>query len=66
MTDELEVREEGLSGVRDALAGLNKVPAAALSGDQHDQLLGALEDVEALEGSLSNEVEQLRERDDDG
>lgn len=60
-----ELKEEALSGAREALAGLEKIPGAALAGDQHDQLLEAVENTEALEKALANELDQLQERDRD-
>ncbi|WP_135822988.1 hypothetical protein [Halostella litorea] len=60
MTD-ADVTERAQSKVRDALAALNEVSAAALGGDQHDRLLDAVENTEALETALTNELDQQRE-----
>jgi hypothetical protein len=64
MSDEplsdLEVREQSLSNVRDALAALQHVPAAALDETKHETISGMVDDARALERSLSNEVEQMR------
>ena len=60
MTD--SPREQALADVRDALAALNSVPAAGLDEMKHGQLREAVDNVEALERSLTNEVEQ---REDD-
>jgi hypothetical protein len=56
-----DIIERALANVRDALASLEKVPGAALAGDQHEQLLEAVENTEALEKALTNEAEQQRE-----
>ncbi len=53
--------EKALGDVRDALASLQQVPAAALAGDQHEQLRDAVENVQALEKALTNEMEQKQE-----
>ena len=52
-------RVRALSELRDALAALNSVPAAGLRGeDKHEELLTAVNSVEALERALANEVDQ--------
>lgn len=58
---DLEVREQSLSGVRDALASLQQVPAAALDAEKHETLSEMVDDATSLERALSNEVEQMRE-----
>lgn len=57
----LEVREQSLAGVRDALAALQGVPAAGLDSEKHETLTGMIDDATALERSLANEVDQMRE-----
>lgn len=64
MTD-ADVRERALADLRDALAALHDVPAAALAGEQHEQLVDAVDNVQALETALANEIDQLGERGDD-
>ena len=58
---ERESREKALASVRDAVAALQGVPAAALDAEKHEQLVGADDDLRSLERALTNEVEQLRE-----
>ncbi len=59
--------EKALGDVRSALASLEQVPAAALAGDQHEQLRDAAENVQALEKALTNKLEQKQEpREDSG
>jgi len=58
--DDTDVTERAQANIRDALASLEKVPGAALAGDQHEQLLAAVESTEALEKGLTNEAEQQR------
>lgn len=68
MTDDpqsdLEIREQSLAGVRDALAALQGVPAAGLDAEKHETLSGMVDDATALERSLANEVDQMRESSD--
>lgn len=65
MTDktltELETRKQALSNVRDALAAVNRVPAAALDGEKHETVSEVADNLQALESALQNEVEQQRE-----
>lgn len=58
---DLEVREQSLAGVRDALAALQQVPAAGLDAAKHETFQGMIDDATALERALSNEADQLRE-----
>ncbi|WP_226043344.1 hypothetical protein [Natrinema sp. DC36] len=60
---DLEVREQSLAGVRDALAALQQVPAAGLDAEKHETLREMTEDASALERALSNEADQLRDCD---
>lgn len=55
-----DLKEESLSHLRDALAALNKVPAAGVSGEQHELVTDARDRVASLEAALQNEVEQQR------
>jgi len=57
---DVENREEALSKVRDALASLQRIPAAALDESKHETLCGMVDDASALERSLSNEIDQIR------
>lgn len=57
---DLEVREQSLSGVRDALAALQAVPAAGLDQEKHETFREMVDDAGALERQLANEVEQMR------
>jgi len=65
MTDDplsgLETREQALSNVRDALAAVNHVPAAALDTEKHATVSEIADNLQALESALQNEVEQQRE-----
>lgn len=66
MTDQgpqsdLKVREQSLSCIRDALASLQQVPAAALDAEKHETLSEMVDDATSLERALLNEVEQMRE-----
>ena len=58
---DLEVREQTLAGVRDALAALQGVPAAGLDPEKHETLCEMVDNAESLERQLANEVEQMRE-----
>ncbi|WP_114578540.1 hypothetical protein [Saliphagus sp. LR7] len=58
---DVECREQALAGVRDALAGLQHIPAAGLDVEKHETVREMVEDATALERSLANEVEQMRE-----
>lgn len=60
-----DVKEDALSSIRDGLAALTEVPGAALAGEQHEKLVDAVDNVQALETELANEVDQLRDRGDD-
>mgnify|MGYP000574978588 CR=1 FL=1 len=67
MTDplsECESREKALANVREAMAALQGVPAAALDSPKHELLTEADDDLRSLERALTNEVEQLREVED--
>lgn len=57
----LDAYNEAISSVRDALAGVNSVPAASLSNEQHGALFAAEGKLAALEGELVNERDQARE-----
>jgi len=59
MTD-VEVREQALSNVRDALAALQHVPAAGLDESKHETVRELTEGATSLERALANEVEQMR------
>lgn len=61
---DVECREQALAGVRDALAGIQSVPAAGLDAEKHETVREMVEDATALERSLANEVEQMREGSD--
>lgn len=56
-------RVEGLTQLRDGLAALNRVPARALSGDQHAQDVDAVETTGSLDRAVTNEVDQLERAD---
>lgn len=58
---DLQCRERALSSVRTAIAALEDVPAIALDAEKHDTLQDSADDLESLERSLTNEVDQLRE-----
>lgn len=60
---DLEIREQSLSGVRNALAALQQVPAAGLDAAKHETFQGMIDDATALERALSNEADQLRDCD---
>lgn len=60
-----DVKERSLAHLRDALSALNKVPAAGVSGAQHDLLVDARDKVSGLEAALKNEVEQRSTEEDD-
>lgn len=60
---DLEIREQSLSGVRNALAALQQVPAAGLDAAKHETFQGMSDDATALERALSNEADQLRDCD---
>lgn len=62
MTD-LECREQSLSGIRDALAALQQVPAAGLDAEKHETITDNIDDLRSLERALQNEVDQMRETD---
>lgn len=57
---DLGVHEVALADVRNALAKLNTVPAAALSTSQQEELTTARDRLQSLERQLQNETEQLR------
>jgi hypothetical protein len=60
-----ERHEEALASVRESLAAIQDVPAAALDTEKHERLLQVDGDLRSLEKGLTNEVEQLREQDGD-
>lgn len=60
---DVEVREEALSNVRDALASLQRVPAAGLDESKHETIRELTDGAASLERSLSNEVDQMRDDD---
>lgn len=66
MPSDVDVKEKALADLRDSLVGLREVPAAALAGDQHELLVDAIDNVQALETALTHETEQLRDGGDDG
>lgn len=60
---DLECREKALASVRDALAALQRVPAAGLDESKHATVRELTDGATSLERSLANEVEQLRGED---
>ena len=61
---DIECRRQALAGVRDALAGLQTIPAAGLDAEKHEKIRDDIADLRALERSLTNEVDQMEETDD--
>jgi hypothetical protein len=58
--------DEAKQCVRDALARVEQVPAAGLSGQQqHEMLLEAIDNLQALEQELTNQTSQTDEDDED-
>ncbi|QFU81750.1 hypothetical protein [Natronorubrum aibiense] len=60
LLSDLEVREQSLAQVCDALAALQQVPAAGLNEAKHEMVTGMVDDARSLERSLSNEIDQMR------
>ncbi|WP_459191809.1 hypothetical protein [Halosimplex sp. J119] len=58
---DIECKEEALGGIRDAIAAVQRIPAPALNGEKHDQLLESADTLQSLERALTNEVDQLRD-----
>lgn len=50
---DVECREQALAGVRDALAGLQSVPAAGLDAEKHETVREMVEDTTNRLGSVS-------------
>ncbi|USZ73776.1 hypothetical protein [Natronosalvus halobius] len=57
---DLEIREQSLAHTRDALAALQKVPAAGLDQPKHETVTDLVDGATSLERQLANEVEQIR------
>ncbi|QRV14237.1 hypothetical protein JMJ58_14975 [Haloterrigena salifodinae] len=60
LLSDLEVREQSLANTRDALAALQKVPAAGLDDSKYETISRMVDDARSLERALQNEVEQMR------
>lgn len=58
-------REQALASTRDALAALHEIPVAGVDQQKAETILAVVEDVQALEQQLTNEVEQQRGDDDE-
>lgn len=56
-----ECREQALAGIRDALAGLQRIPAASLDAESHEAVREMVENANELERSLANESDQRAE-----
>lgn len=62
---DVEVREEALARVRDALAPLQEVPAVGLDAEKHETLRELSDSLSSLESELTNEVSQMRDAEAD-
>jgi hypothetical protein len=60
---EMKSREDALAGVRDALAAVNRVPAAGIDKEKHETLSDVADDLWSLERALQNEIDQQRGND---
>jgi hypothetical protein len=58
---DVECREEALSGVRDAIAALQGVPAVGLDAEKHETIRDSTSDLQGIERALTHEVTQMKD-----